>query len=102
MKYNIFDYFKFYGYSRNVINMLYWSVLIFFGFKRSNKPIPSGCYCYTPDYVDTNPFVYHVKPCKYYKRLGFGYNGCSYLGKITDDFIFDDQCKLCNENYELS
>lgn len=43
---------------------------------------------------------YYIIPCKYYKALGRTWNGCSYLGIITDDMVFDDQCKMCHENYD--
>ena len=43
--------------------------------------------------------TYYVIPCKYYKTLGKRWNGCKYLGIITDDFVFDDQCKMCGQNY---
>ena len=95
-KYTITDYFR---YSRNLANLLWWKLLILFGVRRSASPIPEGVYCYEPDYVDTKTFTYYVKPCKYYKNLGHGWNGCSYLGIITDDPVFDDQCKMCSENY---
>ena len=59
-------------------------------------------YCYTPDYEKNKiaeSFTYYVIPCKYYKTLGKRWNGCKYLGIITDDFVFDDQCKMCGKNY---
>jgi hypothetical protein len=87
----------------NLINMLWWKLLILFGVRRSALLIPEGMYCYSPD-VGKNKAkkdfsTYYVNPCKYYKTLGRRYNGCSYLGIITDDMIFDDQCKMCGENY---
>ena len=78
--------------------MLWWSMLVFFGVKRSNDPIPNGQYCYKPDIAKNKArttSTYHIIPCKYYKSLGRGYNGCSYEGIITDDTTFDDQCKIC-------
>jgi hypothetical protein len=87
----------------NLINVLWWKFLFLFGVKRSASPIPIGMYCYTPDIEKNekreNFSTYYIKPCKYYKKLGREYNGCSYLGIITDDMTFDDQCKMCGENY---
>jgi hypothetical protein len=71
--------------------------------------IPEGQYCYTPDFeknesepdsMKNNGFTYYTKPCLYYRTLGNRYNGCQYLGIITDDLTFDDQCKICCENDE--
>jgi hypothetical protein len=94
---------KYLYWGKNLASVLYSKLLLLFGFRHSTSVIPSGCYCYEPDY-DKNKveksFTYHVVPCPYYKRLGKGWNGCKYLGIITDDFVFDDQCKMCGENYE--
>ena len=94
----------------NLINMLWWKLLISFGVRRSALPIPNGMYCYIPDYeknlsqddsLNNNGGSYYIKPCKYYKTLGHRFNGCSYLGIITDDMVFDDKCKMCSENLGL-
>ena len=90
-------------WAKNLANMLWWKLLFLFGVRRSTLPIPKGMYCYTPD-IEKNKTrkdctTYYIKPCKYYKTLGRRYNGCSYLGIITDDMTFDDQCKMCGENY---
>lgn len=91
----------------NLTNMLWWKLLILFGVRRSALPIPEGMYCYAPDIEknklrkETEPYAYYIKPCKYYKALGRRFNGCSYLGIITDDCVFDDQCKMCSENLGL-
>jgi hypothetical protein len=82
--------------------MLYSKLLLLFGVIHSNSVIPFGQYCYTPNHEKnkaSKTFAYHIIPCKYYKTLGKKLNGCKYLGIITNDFIFDDQCKMCNENY---
>lgn len=88
--------------SKNLINVLWWKLLILFNVNRSTSPIPRGHYCYTPDYEKNNKRTslknYYIKPCKYYKTLSHNWNGCSYLGIITDDLVFNDQCKMCNEN----
>lgn len=34
-----------------------------------------------------------------HKTIGRRWNGCEYLGIITDDFVFNDKCKMCGENY---
>ena len=33
--------------------------------------------------------------------LGKNKNGCRFLGEITDDMVFDDQCKICNINWGI-
>ena len=67
--------------------------------------IPQGLYCYIPDIKKNEKrkdwSVCYIIPCPYYKTLGKTWNGCMYLGIITDDMIFDDQCKMCSENDEL-
>ena len=89
-------------WAKNLTNILWWKLLFLFGVKRSPLPIPEGMYCYEPD-IEKNKnrkdkIIYYVKPCKYYKTLGRRYNGCSYLGVITDDVALGDQCKICDEN----
>lgn len=94
-------------WGKNLANMLWWKLLFLFGVRRSALPIPYGMYCYAPDIEksearkETEPYVYYIKPCKYYKTLGRMFNGCSYLGIITDDCVFDDQCKMCSDNLSL-
>ena len=87
---------------KNIIEIYLNRIKLFFGVKLDDSIIPNGQYCYTPDYeknkVRENFSTYYVKPCKYYKTLTKNYNGCSYLGIITDDFVFDDQCKMCDKN----
>ena len=90
-------------WAKNLVNMLWWKLLFLFGVRRSALPIPEGMYCYSPD-IEKNKAkkdfsTYYINPCKYYKNLGRRYNGCSYLGIITDDMTFDDQCKMCGVNY---
>ena len=84
----------------NIISLLLSKLLRRLGYRHDASVIPNGLYCYTPDYVSNNPFGYHVKPCPYYKIINKHWNGCKYLGIITDDPIFNDQCKMCSENYE--
>lgn len=88
----------------NYISVLYSIVIKFLGYEYDSKVIPTGFYCYEPDETK-DPMkticeegVYYIKPCPYYKSLGYGRNGCKYLGIITDDIVFDDQCKLCSVN----
>ena len=82
--------------------MLWSKIVLFFGYKYDKSQIPEGQYCYIPD-IEKNKkaekWTYYIIPCKYYKTLGKHWNGCKYLGIITDDFVFDDQCKMCGENY---
>ena len=89
---------------KNYINIFYWKFLFLFGINRSEKPIPPGMYCYEAD-IEKNKHsktrnIFYIKPCKYYKALGKHHNGCSFLGIVTDDPVFDDQCKMCDVNNE--
>ena len=82
--------------------MIWYWLLGLFKVKLSTDPIPDGTpYCYVPDVeknnVNTETDKYYIKPCKYYKHLGGGCNGCGFLGVITDDSVFDDQVKICGE-----
>lgn len=86
-----------------VISLILSKILLLFGYQYDSSCIPSGPYCYTPDYEkmknkDSDDFTYYIKPCKYYKRISRNINGCKYLGVITNDFLFSDMCKLCNKN----
>jgi hypothetical protein len=90
---------------KNLVIILWWKLLRLFGYRENTDVIPNGHYCYKPDYHKneaTDDFTpYYVIPCKYYKKLGiYDWNGCSYLGIITNDFTFADNCKLCNVNLE--
>lgn len=83
---------------KNYLDIIISKILIYFGYKYDEKVIPEGMYCYKPD-IDKNLArknlrVYYTIPCKYYKNLG-KYNGCEYLGIITDDDVFADRCKIC-------
>lgn len=91
---------------KSYIDVLYGSILYKLKIKRSTKKIPVGPYCYTGESYDIKTGIYHIKPCKYYKYLlsdaddfDSEYRGCSYLGEITEDYLFIDQCKMCSENY---
>jgi hypothetical protein len=93
---------------------LLWSkVRIYFGHEYDKSVIPRGMYCYAPDFEknselkdgcfdEDGKFHYYIKPCPHYKWINDRYRGCKYLGMITDDFIFADQCKSCGENYDMS
>lgn len=89
-------------YIENLLTMIFSMIKLFFGYSYSPSIIPKGLYCYEPDDEKNKScenFVYYIKTCKYYKRIG-EWNGCQYLGIITDDFVFADKCKMCNKNYE--
>ena len=89
-------------WGKNLASMLYSKLLFLFGKKYDSSVIPEGHYCYTPDFEKikaSDSFTYYIIPCPYYKTLGKTWNGCKYIGIITDDFVFDDQCKICGENY---
>lgn len=86
----------------------YWAVILiakiklFFGYKYDKSIIPIGHYCYAPDNeknMKETGFIYHIIPCEHYVPLGKGWNACKYNGIITDDMVFDDQCKICGERY---
>lgn len=86
----------------NIVIILWWKMFITFGYKRDSKPIPEGQYCYAPDNEknkkENSLFnkgkIYYVKSCTYYKKITNSWYGCGYLGIITDDFLFTDQCKI--------
>lgn len=68
------------------------------GIRKSIKPIPDGKYCYVVDKENKKPIDgYWIIPCKYYKKVSENINGCNYLGIITSDIDFKDQCKICNK-----
>ena len=78
-----------------------------FGHKYDESFIPYGQYCYEPDFEKNNnksdkDIRYYIKPCKYYKSISKNWNGCMYLNMITNDFVFDDKCKMCgiNDDYK--
>ncbi len=83
---------------------MFWSkLLIILGYKYNENVIPKGEYCYEIDdernKVKDSSILY-IKPCPYYKSLGNNLNGCKFLGVITDDIIFGDQCKICDVNLD--
>lgn len=93
------------------ISLIYSKIILFFGYEYDKSIIPPGPYCYSPDDEKNkrkdsdSKWVYYIKPCPYYKVISKNYNGCKYYGIITDDFVFGDQCKMCdindnNEDYE--
>ena len=86
---------------KNIITILISKVRLKFGFSFDETKIPEGLYCYSPKKFpskETN-WVYEITPCKYFKPITKSYNGCQFLGVITEDPFFDDQCKICGENY---
>lgn len=96
---------KYQYWSKNYISIIIAKVKLFFGYEYDKAKIPNGLYCYSPDMEKNknkqeNDYSYYIIPCPYYKTLGKYNNGCKYLGCITNDFIFGDQCKICGENEE--
>jgi len=90
-------------WTKNLIIILYSKL---FNINYDPSVIPKDThYCYIPDHeknkTSESIFTdgYYIIPCKYYKTIGRRYNGCQYLGIITDDFEFEDKCKMCGENY---
>lgn len=88
--------------SKNIVSALFSKCLVFFGFNYDNSVIPSGPYCYLPDEkknAEVKSYsVYYIIPCPYFMILSERWRACRYLGVITDDFVFRDQCKMCGEN----
>ena len=82
-------------WAKNFVSVVYSKLLLFFGTSHSPSVIPKGEYCYGINLKEGA-----VIRCPYYKPLGKELNGCKYLGVITDDSIFDDMCKICNENLD--
>ena len=82
---------------RNLISVLWSQIAIAFGKKYDPSVIPEGVYCYSPDIVKNGDFfTCNIIMCPYYKGISNHVNGCKFMGKITDDFQFDDACKMCN------
>lgn len=90
---------------KNLLELIFSNILIFFGKKYDISVIPHGLYCYYPDFEKnkiSDSHHYYIIPCKYYKKISKNYNGCKYLGMITNDDIFGDQCKICKIHDELN
>lgn len=86
---------------RNLLSVVYSKLLLLFGVKHNTSVIPKGEYCYTYTTKASRLVVsYIMTDCPYYKPISKKWNGCKYLGIITDDFIFEDKCKICNENLD--
>ena len=89
----------------DILEMVWAKIIVFFGYKYDKSKIPFGThYCYLPDDEKNEQAKsfsnYYKKPCPYFKYISTYYRGCKYLGIITDDPVFSDQCKMCGENYE--
>jgi hypothetical protein len=84
-------YFMF--YTKNIFSVLCSLIKIKLGYKYSEDEIPDGPYCYK--LLSVNKGKCKIKKCIYYKTLPKGYNSCNFLGLVTDDIVFDDQCKAC-------
>lgn len=76
---------------KNLLSIYYSIIRRFLGYKYPINVIPEGLYCYT--WIEE---IYVI--CPYFKRIDENYVGCKYLGIISDDLIFNDQCKICNKN----
>lgn len=90
---------------KNLLSIIYSKTIVKFGYKYDKSIIPDGPYCYLPDFEknenkDENDHKYYIKTCQYYKWINSEWRGCKYLGMITDDDVFADKCKMCNENNE--
>jgi hypothetical protein len=88
----------------NIINSIFGLIRIKLGIKYSEDKIPHGPYCYKLNRSSdgklilppVNAGIGFIEPCIYYKTLPNDYNSCKFLGIITDDYIFGDQCKICD------
>lgn len=92
-------------YVKNWIKAIFAYIAVRLGYKFNKSKIPKGThYCYLPDTYKNNKecniLHYYIIPCPYYVWLGKYRRSCLYLGYIGDDFCFNDQCKICGENYE--
>ena len=90
----------------NLLEVLWSKLLIKFGIRLDESVIPEGPYCYKPDLEKNKSetsFDYHIIPCPYYKKISKNFNGCKYMGIVTDDFVFEDGCKICgvNKGYDI-
>ena len=81
-------------WAKNFVSVVYSKLLLLFGISHTPSVIPKGEYCYSFNHKKK------IVHCPYYKTLGKELNGCKYLGIITDDYIFDDMCKICDENLD--
>ena len=75
------------------LEAFYYQVKRLLGFKIDTSCIPEGEYCRKFDKEN-----YDVIICPYYKFITKEDRGCTYLNCITDNPVFADMCKLCNEN----
>ena len=82
-------------WAKNFVSVVYSKLLLLFGISHTPSVIPKGEYCYGIDFKQAT-----IISCPYYKPLGKERNGCKYIGVITDNSIFDDMCKICNENLD--
>jgi hypothetical protein len=81
---------------------VFWSIIrVRLGFGYSEEPIPSGPYCYELIESRSDSLDFKVRYCPYYRPLSGGYTGCKYLGMYTDDFVFEDSCKICSIKKEF-
>jgi hypothetical protein len=95
----------FFLYFDNILNSIFGVIRIKLGIKYSEDKIPHGPYCYKLNRVSDGKLILppinsgigiRIEPCIYYKTLPNDYNSCKFLGIITDDYIFGDQCKICD------
>jgi hypothetical protein len=95
----------FFLYFDNILNSIFGVIRIKLGIKYSEDKIPHGPYCYKINRDSDGKIIsppisseitIKIEPCVYYKTLPNDYNSCKFLGIITDDYIFGDQCKICD------
>lgn len=83
-------------YRKNIWEV-FISYLTFTSHDKNKIPI-NTLYCYTTKGIPSkeNGYTHKITPCPYYVSLPNGYNHCKFLKTTTDDFLFDDQCKICD------
>jgi len=78
--------------------------------RKIKKKIPVGHYCYTPIKYDNETHIYHIEPCKYYKRIKIKDKPTieDWENEFLDEIVgwcslcrceIDDQVKSCGEKY---
>ena len=75
------------------------AIIAYIGFRpRDKSKIPQGQYCYKPNGYKNG--IYNITPCPYHLTINKRWNACLYEGVITEDPVFEDQCKVCGVNKE--
>ena len=81
---------------KKLLSILVGKIKYLLDIKQDTSVIPEGFYCYY------STCGLNTKLCPYYKQFNEEYNGCAYLGIITDNILLWDMCKICGENLNES